>query len=296
MHCTNIRKSVPFDLVTNCSKFILDVDTGCDDAQMIMLMVYLTRKHNKEIIGITCVDGNTELYNVVTNTLITLQQCDAKIPIYKGAKCNIQGNSLKDFYFGKDGLNDKQHKYEVNLGADYRSLVQTQNAFSFMTEAAQTYGKELAVIATGPLTNIAISYLFDNNLPNLIGAFVIMGGNYSGIGLNHAFSAEFNFNGDVDAAYIVMKNFKNIIVIPLELAFEGPLDNLDAVFASDKTPKSRYIKDIYEGKYQTLCDPLVAFPLLAPETVTGVYHVYGEVVKEGTRAKGFLAINWLGSE
>jgi inosine-uridine nucleoside N-ribohydrolase len=45
-----------------------------------------------------------------------------------------------------------------------------------------------------------------------------MGGSYSGVGLNHMFSAEFNFHGDVDAAHLVLKNFKNIIVIPLELA------------------------------------------------------------------------------
>jgi len=58
MQCTNIRKSIPLETSTTCSKFILDVDTGCDDAQMIVLMVYLTKKYNKEIIGITCVDGN----------------------------------------------------------------------------------------------------------------------------------------------------------------------------------------------------------------------------------------------
>lgn len=219
MHCTNIRKSVPFQLQNSCTKFILDVDTGCDDAQMIVLMVYLARKYNKEIIGITCVDGNSELSDVVTNTLITLQQCDAKIPVYRGSKCNIQGHAVKDHYFGLDGFNNKQSQYSEQLGAEYRNLVQLKSAIIFLTESAQTYGKDLAVLATGPLTNIAIAYLLDNNFPNLIGSFSIMGGNYSAIGLNHAFSAEFNFHGDVDAAFIVIKNFRNTIVIPLELAF-----------------------------------------------------------------------------
>lgn len=59
MQCTNIRKSIPFEVGANCSKFILDVDTGCDDAQLIMLMVFFAKKYNKEIIGITCVDGNS---------------------------------------------------------------------------------------------------------------------------------------------------------------------------------------------------------------------------------------------
>ena len=81
-----------------------------------------------------------------------------------------------------------QAKYAETLSAEYRNLVQTKSAIIFMTEAAQTYGKDLALIATGPLTNPAIAYLLDNNFPNLLGGFVLMGGNYSAIGLNHAFS------------------------------------------------------------------------------------------------------------
>ena len=30
-----------------------------------------------------------------------------------------------------------------------------------------------------------------------------------------------------------------------------------------------------------------------PEAVTGVYKVYGEIIREGYRTKGFLAIDWL---
>ena len=154
----------------------------------------------------------------------------------------------------------------------------------------------MALLATGPLTNPAIAYLLNNNFPNLLGGFVLMGGNYSGIGLNHAFSAEFNFHGDVDATYIVIKNFKNIIIIPLELALEAPTTDFENFFASEKSEKGKFMKSIFEGKYQCLCDPLVAFPLIMPETVTGVYKVYGEIVKEGYRTRGFVAIDWLNTK
>ena len=33
-----------------------------------------------------------------------------------------------------------------------------------------------------------------------------------------------------------------------------------------------------------------------PEAVTGVYKVYGEIVREGYRTKGFLAIDWLNTK
>lgn len=81
---TNIRKTHPFKPYEGCTKYILDVDTGCDDAQLLVLAIYFAKKLNKEIIGITCVDGNAELKDVVINTLITLKICDTKIKIYKG--------------------------------------------------------------------------------------------------------------------------------------------------------------------------------------------------------------------
>lgn len=149
------------------------------------------------------------------------------------------------------------------------------------------------MIATGPLTNMAITYLFNNDLPNLIGGFSIMGGSYSGVGLNHVFSAEFNFHGDVDAAYLVVKNFKNIVMIPLELALEAPNKGFEEFFKNDKTPKGQFIKDIFTDMIHCLCDPLAAFPLFMPEAITGIYDVYGEVCREGQRTKGFLSIDWL---
>jgi inosine-uridine nucleoside N-ribohydrolase len=53
------------------------------------------------------------------------------------------------------------------------------------------------------------------------------------------------------------------------------------------------VKDLFTDMFNTLCDPLAAFPMLMPKTVTGMYYVYGEVCREGARTKGFLAIDWL---
>ena len=46
-----------------------------------------------------------------------------------------------------------------------------------------------------------------------------MGGSYSGIGMNEVYNAEFNFWGDIEAAAIVLQQYKNIVLIPLETAF-----------------------------------------------------------------------------
>lgn len=47
-------------------------------------MIHLAKKHNKEIVGITCVNGNAYLKDVIINTILVLAVCDAKIPIYVG--------------------------------------------------------------------------------------------------------------------------------------------------------------------------------------------------------------------
>lgn len=54
-------------------KLILDVDTGVDDAEAIMMAL---AHPNVKILGITCSHGNTPVENVLKNTLRVLKVCD----------------------------------------------------------------------------------------------------------------------------------------------------------------------------------------------------------------------------
>lgn len=53
-------------------KLIMDVDTGVDDAQAIMVALATP---NVDILGITCCHGNTPLDNSCKNTLRVLKTC-----------------------------------------------------------------------------------------------------------------------------------------------------------------------------------------------------------------------------
>lgn len=225
-----------------------------------------------------------------------MKQTGQKFKIYPGAKKNIMDYDSSDDYFGVDGLNNKQEKYKKDLTQEDWDLVQKESAYSFIINSARQYGKDLFIACAAPLTNLAIAYLLDNELPSMIAGISIMGGSYSGIGMNEAFSAEFNFFGDVEAASIVIKEFKNIVVVPIELAFEYPNKDFKKFFANQTTKIGKYITDIFEKMNFTLCDPLILFPIFYPEAITKVYKVYGEVCREGNRTRGFLAINWLSSK
>lgn len=54
-------------------KLLVDVDCGVDDAQAIMLALAAP---NVELLGVTCVHGNTTVENVCKNTLRVLQACN----------------------------------------------------------------------------------------------------------------------------------------------------------------------------------------------------------------------------
>lgn len=54
-------------------KLILDVDTGVDDAQGIMVAL---SSPGVKVLGITCCHGNTPLENVLKNTLRVLKVCN----------------------------------------------------------------------------------------------------------------------------------------------------------------------------------------------------------------------------
>ena len=73
---------------------IIDTDAGGDDTQALIYAFSEAKKHNKTIIGITCIDGNTSRENVVKNCLIAMGVADVKIPIFKGFPFYIQGHRL----------------------------------------------------------------------------------------------------------------------------------------------------------------------------------------------------------
>ena len=59
-------------------KLLIDVDCGVDDAQAIMMALAAP---NVEVLGITCVHGNTTVENVCRNTLRVLKACH-KLEVY----------------------------------------------------------------------------------------------------------------------------------------------------------------------------------------------------------------------
>lgn len=176
-------------------RILLDVDTGTDDALAIMFAV----KHpDIDVRAITCVDGNTTLPNVVSNTLRILDVLEApEIPVAAGATRPLvaEPSELPASIHGNDGLAD------LPLPPSARAL-QPVHAVELMRRELLASDKPLTIVPVGPLTNIALLLRMHPELAPRIGRIVFMGGSaWRG---NMTPTAEFNVHHDPEAAHIVL--------------------------------------------------------------------------------------------
>ncbi|XP_072300838.1 inosine-uridine preferring nucleoside hydrolase-like isoform X2 [Eucyclogobius newberryi] len=182
-------------------KLLLDVDCGVDDAQAIMLALAAP---NVEILGITCVHGNTSVENVCKNTLRVLQACKKlEIPVFKGASKPILGNQIEVGHFhGLDGLGDSPDPNAPSV-----DMIQKEGAVSAMIRIINEHPGEVSLVATAPLTNLAFAVRMEPSFPSKLKGLYIMGGNTESRG-NTTVCGEFNFAADPEAAYIVLNDYQ----------------------------------------------------------------------------------------
>ena len=182
-------------------KVLMDVDTGIDDAVAIMVAL---QSPEIEIIGITSVTGNVTARAAALNTLGILRVMDkeSKIPVVIGASRPLSRKIIHaEQVHGKRGLGN------IRLPCD-PAFLHERNISDFLSETLANYRRgEVALIATGPLTNIAKAIIDNPIITRSLSKICIMGGAYglaSEVYGNITQHAEFNFYCDPKAAQIVM--------------------------------------------------------------------------------------------
>ncbi|XP_039864626.1 inosine-uridine preferring nucleoside hydrolase-like isoform X1 [Simochromis diagramma] len=181
-------------------KLIIDVDAGVDDAIAIMMALSTP---DVEVLGITCCYGNTSVENVLRNVLRVLKVCDRlDIPVYRGcSKPLVDHENHADNFFGSDGFGDVPDPHAPSL-----DLVQQKKAKQAIIDLVNANDKEVILISTAPLMNLAVAVQLDPSLPKKLKALYIMGGTIEARG-NITICGEFNFVCDPEAAYIVLDRY-----------------------------------------------------------------------------------------
>jgi inosine-uridine nucleoside N-ribohydrolase len=211
---------------------LLDCDPGHDDAAAIVLASSVA-----DIVGISTVAGNAPLTQTTNNALLITQLFDIDVPVAPGAAAPLAGAAHHaPSIHGISGLDGPEHP----------PLTRTpiaQSAPDFLIE--QTRKREgLWIVATGPLTNVALAIQRDPTICTRIAGISIMGG--SATFGNWTAAAEFNIWADAEAADIVFRCGAPIRMAGLNTTHEvlveqHHVDEL-AVFG---TPRATFMAELY---------------------------------------------------
>jgi purine nucleosidase len=176
---------------------ILDVDTGVDDC---VALLYAVASPSVELVAVTCCAGNVEAPRAATNTQAVLELAGAgDVDVALGSLAPLVAPLRTAISHGPDGLG-------------YAELPEARRALSprfapdLLVEEARRRPGAITLVATGPLTNVALAVVRDRELPRLLRRLVIMGGSFDHSG-NTTPTAEFNVLVDPEAAKIVLDAF-----------------------------------------------------------------------------------------
>lgn len=185
---------------------LLDVDTGIDDA---LGLLYACAMPQAKILGVSTVAGNVDLQRATRNTRAVLALARrADIPVWPGCVRPImrEPEDASDIHGGSGLGNAILPEPPVATNPD--------NAIDRIVAAAKAHAGELIIVATGPLTNIAVALMREPELPKLLKRLVLMGGAFKEGG-NTTPAAEFNIWHDPEAARLVFQSFGGEGAAPL---------------------------------------------------------------------------------
>ena len=193
-------------------KMILDLDTGVDDA---LAIAYALADPEVDLIGIVSSYGNNLLDVCAENSLKLLELLGhTDIPVFKGLPHSCTTDHFDVMQVSKD-IHGDNGIGDVELPTPSRAL-EEQSGVDFYIEAAHKYGKDLIIIPTGTMTNLAAALKKDPEIADLIGNVTFMGGALTVEG-NVTPVAEANINQDPKAADEVMKSNLPLTMVGLDV-------------------------------------------------------------------------------
>ena len=207
------------------TSMILDVDTGVDDAYAVL---FAALHPEINLLGITCVDGNTNIDQVVANTLKVLDAAGARdIPVAQGAVKPLLGKSLyAEHVHGADGMGD------LGIAPSSRK-VDPRSAVELLRDLVEQSAEPVTIVPLAPLTNVALFLRAFPETAKKVHRIVLMGGSASAG--NATAAAEFNIWHDPEAAAIVFQSGVPITMYGLDVFMRPGIDREQATQMRDSS-------------------------------------------------------------
>lgn len=192
-------------------KIILDCDPGIDDA---LAIAFAAGHPAVELCGITTVAGNVGLDRTTSNAQRVCEFIGAAgMPVTPGSPAPLL----------RPPIDARKIHGESGLGGvrlpDPAAAPSGGHAIDYLIETIGAAPGEITLIATGPLTNIALAVHREPRLATQVKDFVIMGGS-AGRG-NVTPAAEFNILFDPEAAAIVFRAGWTVTMVGLDVTLQA---------------------------------------------------------------------------
>lgn len=241
-------------------KVLLDTDIGSDIDDAVAL-AYLLAKPECELLGITTVSGEPVERARLASALCHV--AGKEVPIYPGADAPLLGPQKQPRAPQAAALERWPHARDFPKG----------EAIEFLRRTVRAHPGEVTLLTIGPLTNAALLFSVDPEIPSLLAAHVMMGGIYvhrtPGLALR-----EWNMTCDPAAASMVFAaEGSRPRAVGLEVTTQVRMD-ADEARERFQAPLLRPVLDFAEVWFRdtkrplTYHDPLAAAVAFHPELCT----------------------------
>lgn len=200
-------------------KMILDLDTGVDDS---LALAYAIANPDIEVLGVTGTYGNVTTEQGVRNSLDILHLLEKdSVPVFKG-----EDHAMDKVVFTRHEVSARIHG-ENGVGQvtlpPASAKPESTDAIDFIIASCKRWGKELTLVTTGPLTNLATALEKEPEIEHMIGKVIVMGGALTVCG-NVSHFAEANISQDPCAARNVFETSMDITMVGLDVTQRSRLD------------------------------------------------------------------------
>ena len=188
-------------------RVIIDTDPGVDDAVALLLAM---SSRELQIEAITPVAGNARVEVTLSNALRLVEIAGrGDIPVAGGASRPLKRRLVTACEaHGENGLGGVQFP-------EPKIQPVSETAPQLIRRTVRQSPGDISIITLGPLTNLALAFQDDPELPSMIRGITMMGGSLSGGNMTPA--AEFNFYVDPEAAAVVFRSGAPLTMVGLDV-------------------------------------------------------------------------------
>jgi purine nucleosidase len=222
---------------------MMDCDTGVDDA---VALLYLLADPSVELCGVTTVFGNITAATAARNTLAVLEVAGRSgVQVAKGSEVTLTGTEpvLATQVHGHNGLGG------VDVGEPAGAL-SPKSAPELIVETLRRRPGEVHLLATGPLTNLAVALRVEPELPALVSGVTVMGGAAMAPG-NVTPAAEANIWHDPEAAQAVLSAPWPITLVPLDATMREVMTEAQRLeMAASGSPPAQFAARVLDQYFE----------------------------------------------